>query len=204
MTFAVTDGTVASIDGTALLGKTAGTVQVYLSGREVGYANDVVIVSDTGVTATGLQSALVTGVTWGTSPSTSWDSVSRFDAAALVSQSLTVEGASGLVFSQVLWSDGKAQYVDATDDAALSALALSTDTANVVLTAPGGSSSQLGANGEDFWRAEVAFGATNECVGSGSTTVDVSWSVCGVAMSSGTLNVYVNVLPKKISTSTST
>ena len=65
---------------------------------------------------------------------TNWDSAS-FVAAAMTSQDLTAEGHFGLLFAQVEWSDGHTQYVEQAG--AGSALAVTSQTANVVVTAPG-------------------------------------------------------------------
>ena len=53
-----------------------------------------------------------------------------------------------------------------------------------------GAGSLLGTNGEDYWRAEVAFGASYEC---STDAVTVLWSVCGQPMVSGFVTTHVNV-----------
>ncbi len=177
-----------------LQGLKAGSAEVYLGGRPT--TRVAVEVTEAVVTAVSLTSRVVTAVAWSPRPPAAWDSAS-FVAAAMTSQDLTAEGHFGLLFAQVEWSDGHTQYVEQAG--AGSALAVTSQTANVVVTAPGatapaGSGSTLGANGEAFWRAEVAFGASREC----SRNVTTVWSVCGLPMLSGDVPLHL-ALPDAVS-----
>ena len=75
---------------------------------------------------------------------------------------LAEEGDHGLLFAQVEWSDGHSQYIEASTGGGSSTLSVTSGTANVVVTAPGATSTNQAlpvANSEAYWRAEVAYSA---------------------------------------------
>ena len=141
-----------------------------------------------------LHSRVLTSVSWDPRPPSPWGMQAGFGAAVTAAQVLAAEGDSGLLFTQVEWSDGQTQYVEAQAGAGASSdLEVSAGTANVVVTAPGETSANQAlpvANSEAYWRAEVAYGATYECTTSGAR---VAWRVCGRAMAAGDVPLFLNM-----------
>ena len=85
-----------------------------------------------------LHSRVLTSVSWDPRPPSPWGMQAGFGAAVTAAQVLAAEGDSGLLFTQVEWSDGQTQYVEAQAGAGASSdLEVSAGTANVVVTAPG-------------------------------------------------------------------
>ena len=85
-----------------------------------------------------LHSRVLTSVSWDPRPPSPWGMQAGFGAAVTAAQVLAAEGDYGLLFTQVEWSDGQTQYVEAQGGAGASSdLAVSAGTANVVVTAPG-------------------------------------------------------------------
>ena len=129
-------------------------------------------------------SRLVTGVTWSATPPYWYTFGASVSAEVLVSQGLAAEGATGLLYSAVTWSDGAVEPVGHKAWSLLDEISEPSPNANVVAYAP-----QSSSNGESFWRIGVAVGATKECV----SDVFVNWTVCGATVATSAVPLYLDL-----------
>eukprot|EP00966_Prymnesium_polylepis_P255915 5912064-Prymnesium_polylepis.1 len=186
VSFATHDSSVAQVwdqQYDVIEGKQVGLTTAHLNGRVGRSPSAVVSVSDVLVSASELVVRVITGASWSADgrPASQYSFGSRVLASAEVSNVMTAEGHSGRMFSRVVWSDGHEEDVGCRPSSGIDEVRALSGSSGVILTAPSGH--------ERFWRAEVAVGAMKECV----TTVNATWSVCGTAVTSGMVPLYLNL-----------
>ncbi|KAL1519836.1 hypothetical protein AB1Y20_023340 [Prymnesium parvum] len=173
-------------DWNLLLGRAAGTATVFLGTQNASSPQDApslrITVSDTPVRVQSMLSRVVTDVTWASSPASAYSYGTVVTVSVLVRQRLAAEGDSGRLFSRVVWSDGASEDVGVATASGLDEMRVVSGTPNVVVHEPQ-------SNSDGVWKLGVAFAASTECV----TSVQVNWTVCGSAMASASVPMYIDV-----------
>ena len=127
-----------------------------------------VTTSDTVVTGEVI-ARIVTSMTWSDPPTTSYGYAAIEDVVVAYENEMNTEGDSGLIFAQILWSDG--QYQDVGCGSGTGTTSYVSLLSSIIVDAPG-----QNGNSDSFTRATVAQGADPICTEQG-ISVDVSF--CG-------------------------
>ena len=153
-------------DWNVLTGKSVGTTTMLLGASVnptdapgAGVPSVEITVSDSPVHAVSMVARVVTTVSWISTPATLVSYGANVSVGVLLQQLLRAEGDSGLLFSQVSWSDGASEDVGITPISGLDEMTLTSSSSNIVLHAPNSAS-----NLESFWKVEVAVAASAECI----------------------------------------
>ena len=196
VSFFVANSKVAGVSSSrfdVIQGKQAGSTYVHLGGRLGLQPSVSLTVSDTLVTATSLIARVVTGASWTSvgQPPPQYSFGDVVTAHAVLSNSMSAEGDSGLMFSRVVWSDGSTEDVGYAPAAGIESMHVTTSSSSISTAEPTGSDS--------FWRLGVAVGAVKEC----SSSAVATWKVCGLDVIDGNVPLFLD-LPDPLSASVAT